>query len=230
MRRGSGTLEAAPAVEEVFSTPPQTDEGEALVVWLHGLGDTGKGWASTAPALQQMGLPMLGFLFPTAPLRAFGEGDLRHSWFDVATLDQDEISRSSGPPAGLLDSVSYVLSLVESYVQRGMHPRRIFLAGYSQGGAVALAAALRAPRRLGGVLMLSSWVAEPLPTSFKDVPVHMFHGAEDPVVPLAGAQLCRAKLEAAGLRTTFQAYPGMTSGVCDEEVGDLAQTFYEALH
>eukprot|EP00439_Symbiodinium_sp_Y106_P059063 s1630_g8.t1 len=114
-------------------------------------------------------------------------------------------------------------------VRRGIPPNRIFLVGYSQGGGLALAAALRAPRRLGGVLMLSSWVAEPLPDDFKDVPVHIFHGAEDPVVPLSTAQMGRVRLEAAGLRTTFRAYAGMTHGVCDEEVADLAQTFYESL-
>ncbi|CAE7611763.1 unnamed protein product [Symbiodinium natans] len=118
---------------------------------------------------------------------------------------------------------------VDPDVRRGIPPSRIFLVGYSQGGGLALAAALRAPRRLGGVLMLSSWVAEPLPDDFKDVPVHFFHGAEDPVVPLSTVQVGQARLEAAGLRTTLHAYAGMTHGVCDEEVADLAQTFYESL-
>ncbi|CAE7387391.1 LYPLA1 [Symbiodinium microadriaticum] len=214
--------------EEVLSTPPAQAEAEAVVIWLHGLGDTGQGWSTTAPALQQMGLPMLRFLFPTAPLRGIGSKGLRHSWYDVPTLDPDEISRQASPP-GLLESAGDVLGLVEPHVRRGIPPNRIFLVGYSQGGGLALAAALRAPRRLGGVLMLSSWVAEPLPDDFKDVPVHIFHGAEDPVVPLSTAQMGRARLEAAGLRTTFRAYAGMTHGVCDEEVADLAQTFYESL-
>lgn len=162
-------------------------------------------------------LPMLHFLFPTAPLRGVGSKGLKPSWYDVPTLDPDQIARQP-TPEGLVDGVDYVLGLIEPYVRRGIPPSRIFLVGYSQGGGLALAAALRAPRTLGGVLMLSSWVAEPLPLEFQDVPVHIFHGAEDPVVPLSTAQLCRQRLEAVGLRTSFHAYPGMSHGVCDEEI------------
>ncbi|CAJ1365803.1 unnamed protein product [Effrenium voratum] len=227
-RQRAARASAGYGAGEVFSAPALTEDGEALVVWLHGLGDTGQGWSTTAPALQQMGLPMLHFLFPTAPTRGVGSKGMKPSWYDVPTLDPDQIARQP-PPEGLLDGVDYVLDLIEPHVRRGIPPQRVFLAGYSQGGGLALAAALRAPRKLGGVLMLSSWVAEPLPSEFKEVPVHIFHGAEDPVVPLRTAQLCRGQLETAGLRTTFRAYPGMTHGVCDEEVAHLAQTFYESL-
>eukprot|EP00439_Symbiodinium_sp_Y106_P062174 s1630_g9.t1 len=120
----------AAVAEEVLSTPPAQAEGEAVVIWLHGLGDTGQGWSTTAPALQQMGLPMLRFLFPTAPLRGsrmcgllntrqftvgIGSKGLRHSWYDVPTLDPDEISRQSSPPSGLLESAGDVLGLVEPH-------------------------------------------------------------------------------------------------------------------
>ncbi|CAE7039874.1 unnamed protein product [Symbiodinium sp. CCMP2592] len=104
----------AAVAEEVLSTPPAQAEGEAVVIWLHGLGDTGQGWSTTAPALQQMGLPMLRFVFPTAPLRGIGSKGLRHSWYDVPTLDPDEISRQSSPP-GLLESAGDVLGLVEPH-------------------------------------------------------------------------------------------------------------------
>eukprot|EP00434_Breviolum_minutum_P000987 symbB.v1.2.000864.t1/scaffold38.1/size396883/4 len=73
--------------------------------------------------------------------------------------------------------------------------------------------------------MLSSWVAEPLPSEFQEVPtVHLFHGAEDPVVPISTAQLGCQRLEAVGLRTSFRAYPGMSHGVCDEEEGKPWET------
>eukprot|EP00439_Symbiodinium_sp_Y106_P063557 s1630_g9.t2 len=101
----------AAVAEEVLSTPPAQAEGEAVVIWLHGLGDTGQGWSTTAPALQQMGLPMLRFLFPTAPLR----GVLCAGMYDVPTLDPDEISRQSSPPSGLLESAGDVLGLVEPH-------------------------------------------------------------------------------------------------------------------
>ncbi|CAK9018857.1 Probable carboxylesterase Os04g0669600 [Durusdinium trenchii] len=215
------------AAGEVIEVPPLTTEDEAIVVWLHGFGDTGQRWAGCVPALQQMGLPMLRFLFPTAPLTGVGSKELRTSWFDLSTLDLTERRRQT--PEQLLEGVDYVLHLVEPHVRRGISPGRVFLVGYSQGGGLALASALRAPRKIGGVLMLSSWVAEPLPSDFQDVPVHFFHGAEDPVVTLSGAKDDRQWLESRGLRTTFHAYPGMSHGVCDEEVADIAQTFYEAL-
>eukprot|EP00434_Breviolum_minutum_P000988 symbB.v1.2.000865.t1/scaffold38.1/size396883/5 len=100
---------------EVYEVPPLMEEGEAIVVWLHGVGDTGKGWSDSAPALQQMGLPMLRFLFPTAPLRGVGSKGLKPSWYDVPTLDPDQIARQP-TPEGLLDGVDYVLGLVEPHV------------------------------------------------------------------------------------------------------------------
>jgi len=216
-------------VEPLSSSP--SDGGEAVAVWLHGLGDTGQGWSSTAPALQRMGLPMLRFLFPTAPIRDTMTGSRGPcpSWYDVASLDPDVISREEGSPPGLVESAQSVLDLVEPYVRRGVPPSRIFFIGYSQGGGVALAAALRAPRPVGGALLLSSWVAEPVVPAEHAVAAHVFHGAEDPVVPLAAAKRGCDILQAAGLKTSFHAYRGMAHSVCDEEVGDIARTLYEAL-
>jgi len=235
-RRGRGRRRclrgraAASAFGEVFEAEPVAEESQALIVWLHGLGDTGKGWSDTAPALQQMGLPELRFLFPTAPVRDVGSRGPSPSWYDVVSLNPDDIAQQDSSPAGLAEAAEEVLNLVEPHVRRGLPPGRVFLAGYSQGGGLALAAALRAPRPLGGVLMLSSWVAEPLPSDFTPVPVHLFHGAEDNVVPASTAQRCRAALEELGLEVSLRVYPGMTHGVCDQEVGDIAQTLYEALH
>eukprot|EP00933_Yihiella_yeosuensis_P071271 TRINITY_DN79474_c0_g1_i1.p1 TRINITY_DN79474_c0_g1~~TRINITY_DN79474_c0_g1_i1.p1 ORF type:complete len:298 (-),score=35.18 TRINITY_DN79474_c0_g1_i1:42-935(-) len=232
-RRSRGSLSRVSrkcSFGEVYEAEPLTTEGEAVVVWLHGLGDTGLGWSETAPLLQQMGLPMLRFIFPTAPARSMGsDKEPTQSWYDVPTLDQDEIARGN-PPPGLVDSVEYVLDLIETHVQRGIPPERILIVGYSQGGGLALATALRAAYRFGGVLMLSSWVAEPLPDQIKDVPVHIFHGEEDPVVSIRAAKQGSAQLRSVGLRTTFQSYPGFSHGVNDEEVHDIARTLYQSLH
>lgn len=230
---------------EVFSAaalmPPSRPAEEALAVWLHGLGDSGEAWSRTAPALQRLGLPMLQFIFPTAPLRDTSTPGRRGppestSWFHVDSLDPDSIAEQDGPPEGLLESVEHVLDLVEPHVRRGVPPSRIFLVGYSQGGAAALAAAMRAPRPLGGVLLLSSWLAEPLPPEDVErrrasgTPVHFFHGEVDPVVPLDAARQCCSTVEsAAGAATTFHQYPGMAHSVCDEEVRDIAETIYAAL-
>jgi len=207
-------------------------EKEALVVWLHGFGDTGQAWSETAPALQRMGMPNLRFVIPTAPIRDTGVGSRgpTTSWYDVLSLDPDAIQQQHGPPDGLEDNVQYILDLVEPHVRRGVHPSRVFLVGFSQGGGLALAAALRAPRPLGGVLMLSSWIAEPMPAQIPiSTPVHLFHGAGDAVVPANAAQVCQAVLSSAGLQASLRIYEEMANGVCDREVGDIAQTLYEAL-
>jgi len=86
---------------ELFQVPPLTEDREALIVWLHGLGDTGMGWSNTAPALQQMGLPFLRLLFPTAPIRDAGGKGPCPSWFEVSTLDADAIAQMSTSPVGL---------------------------------------------------------------------------------------------------------------------------------
>lgn len=216
-------------MDPLVDVPPSE---EAVVVWLHGFGDTGRGWASTAPALQRVGLPMLRFVFPTAAVRDSHTGSQGPcpSWYDVESLDPEVIARQEHCPAGLLENSQYVLDLVEPHVRRGVPPKRVFLVGYSQGGGVALAAALRAPRQVGGALLLSSWVAEAVEPRSDPVRVHVFHGMEDPVVPVEAARRGCDTLQAAGLRTSFKAYPGMTHGLCDEEVGDIAQALYEALH
>eukprot|EP00913_Durusdinium_trenchii_P028254 g26485.t1 len=121
------------AAGEVIEVPPLTTEDEAIVVWLHGFGDTGQRWAGCVPALQQMGLPMLRFLFPTAPLTGPARGErkllvakshhqaqskeLRTSWFDLSTLDLTERRRQT--PEQLLEGVDYVLHLVEPHALLG---------------------------------------------------------------------------------------------------------------
>jgi len=215
---------------EVYAAAPLSTDGEALVVWLHGLGDTGLGWSNTAPALQRMGLPMLHFLFPTAPIRDAGTSrGPCPSWFDVPSLNPDDIAQLDESPAGLLDSVQLVLDLIEPHVRRGVPPSRVILVGYSQGGGLALATALRAPRKVGGVLMLSSWVAEPLPSACPSLDVHLFHGTADPVVPVASSKIGEGMLSAVGMRTTFHMFDGMGHTVCDQEVEEIAQTLYSVL-
>eukprot|EP00445_Apocalathium_hangoei_P035819 CAMPEP_0203949042 /NCGR_PEP_ID=MMETSP0359-20131031/83545_1 /ASSEMBLY_ACC=CAM_ASM_000338 /TAXON_ID=268821 /ORGANISM="Scrippsiella Hangoei, Strain SHTV-5" /LENGTH=331 /DNA_ID=CAMNT_0050880825 /DNA_START=26 /DNA_END=1021 /DNA_ORIENTATION=+ len=234
-------VESAEDSDEVFGEPGQlfdvpalSKDKPALVVWLHGLGDTGKGWSDTAPALHAMGLPFLHFLFPTAPLRSSANGSGGQgptpSWYEVETLDSDAIAAMPSPPRGLEEAAQYVLDLVEPYIRRGLDPSRVILAGYSQGAGLALAAACRAPRPLGGVLMLSGWVAEPLENRRPTCPVWMFHGGLDPVIPLATARCCFGMLQNTGARTSFYSYPGLKHGVADEEVTDIAQTLYEALY
>lgn len=219
---------------KLYEIPPTSllGEKEALVIWLHGFGDTGQAWSETAPALQRMGMPNLRFVIPTAPVRDTGVGSRgpTTSWYDVLSLDPDAIQQQPGPPDGLEESVQYILDLVQPHVRRGVHPSRVFLVGFSQGGGLALAAALRAPRPLGGVLMLSSWIAEPMPAQFSTaIPVHLFHGAGDAVVPANAARVCHALLNRTGLQASLRVYEEMANGVCDREVGDISQTLYDAL-
>jgi len=196
---------------------------DATVIWLHGLGDTGRGWADTAEALQPV-LTKTLFLYPTAPTQPVTchRGKSMPSWFDIASLDHTLF----GPdPPGLLESSKYVQGLIHSQLDAGIAPERIVLVGFSQGGAVALDAALHCRLRLGGVLMLSSFVASSLTTRSTLVEssprVDFFHGEADSLVPISWAREGRLELEQAGLKTSFRSYPRLQHAACLEEMDDV---------
>lgn len=202
---------------------------DASVIWLHGLGDTGQGWADTAQALQPV-LPTTLFLYPTAPTQPVtcNGGQSMPSWFDVASLDHTLFERN---PPGLAKSSSYVQGLVQKQLDAGIAPERIVLVGFSQGGAVALDAALHGQVRLGGVLMLSSFLASTLkPTNrsgtvVKCSPrVDFFHGKADALVPISWAREGCMELEQAGMKTSFRSYSRLQHAACLEEMDDVMST------
>ena len=204
-----------PAIE-IETAPDPT----ATVIWMHGLGDDGTGWSQVVPAL---GLPAslaVRFLFPHAPTMpvSINNGYVMRAWYDVR--DADLHARADLP--GTRRSQAQVEALVDRERERGVADGRIVLAGFSQGGAIALYAGLRHPTRLAGIVALSTYLidapalaAEASPAN-RDVPIFMAHGTFDPVVRLAWAEASRAALVADGWSVEWHTYPMEHSAVLEE--------------
>jgi phospholipase/carboxylesterase len=204
-----------PAIE-IETAPDPT----ASVIWLHGLGDDGTGWSEVVPAL---GLPAslrVRFLFPHAPMMpvTLNNGYVMRAWYDVREADLH--ARADLP--GTRRSQAQVEALVDRERARGVADARIVLAGFSQGGAVALYAGLRHPARLAGIVALSTYLidgpalaAEASPAN-RDLPIFMAHGTFDPVVRLAWAETSREALVAGGWPVEWHTYPMEHSAVVEE--------------
>lgn len=199
-------------------------EPDAAVIWLHGLGADGYDFEPVVPELRLPPHLRLRFVFPHAPVRpvTINMGMPMRAWYDILQMGggrEDE--------AGIRASQAQVQSLVEREKSRGVAPQRIVLAGFSQGGAIALQAGLRHAERLGGILALSTYLplagslaAERSPAN-RDTPVFMAHGMQDPMIALARARESRAALEALGYAVEWKEY-AMAHSVCGEEIVDIA--------
>lgn len=214
------------------TAPPQGVEittGEApefSVIWLHGLGADGHDFVPVVPQLNLGSQPAVRFVFPHAPVIpvTLNGGMPMRAWYDIRSIsnrrDQDE--------KGILRAGEMVLAMIAREEARGVAPSRIVLAGFSQGGAVALYAALRFPHRLAGLIALSSYLLFPerlateVSAANRDLPVFLGHGTMDPVVPFAMGQASRAELQALGYPLTWREYV-MPHSVCMEEITDIGQ-------
>ena len=201
------------------------------VIWLHGLGADGNDFV---PIVQELALPPLGirFVFPHAPMRAvtINGGFVMRAWYDIASQD---IARKEDE-AGLRQSQNMVEELIAKEVARGVPVNRIVLAGFSQGGVIALQAALRQPRQLAGVMSLSAYLplADTLDkernTASQNIPVFLGHGTQDNVVPLALGSASRDRLIKLGYDVDWHQYP-MAHSVCAEELKDISAWFLRTL-
>jgi phospholipase/carboxylesterase len=192
------------------------------VLWLHGLGADGHDFE---PIVPELGLSVpVRFVFPHAPVRSvtINGGMAMRAWYDILGFDR----RAREDAAGIRASAAAVTELVDREIERGMSSDRIVLAGFSQGGAIALHTALREPRPLAGVLALSTYL--PLAATLASersaanarLPLFMAHGTNDGVLPLQLAETSRGALEALGYAVEWHAYP-MAHSICQEEVGAI---------
>jgi phospholipase/carboxylesterase len=193
----------------------------ASVIWLHGLGADGNDFV---PIVAELALPSgmpTRFVFPHAPLRAvsINNGMRMRAWYDITGAD---LSRRADM-AGVRQSQAQLEALIEREGERGIRPERIVLAGFSQGGAIALYTGLRHTERLAGIMALSTYLIAPdrlaaeASGANRAVPIFMAHGSADPVVRLDWAQASRSALEAAGYAVEWHGY-AMQHSVCMEEV------------
>lgn len=198
------------------------------VILLHGLGDTGEGWAPVGPQLR---LPHIKFIYPTAPTRPItvNMGMRMPGWFDITHLDQTGLlNMMKGrpfDPEGVAAAVSHVRTLIEQEVAAGIPLSRIVVGGFSQGGHVAYKAALTHPQPLAGCIALSTWLEPSLkdvPPANLQLPLFVGHGSVDNLIPPVIATTTQEVLEGMGCTNIeFHMYTGMGHSSCPQELQDV---------
>lgn len=181
------------------------------VVWLHGLGADGHDFEPIVPQLRWAARRPVRFIFPHAPQRpvTINSGMPMRAWYDILGL---EIDRNQDE-AGIIASLAAVDALLDEQISAGIPSQRLLLAGFSQGGAIALRCALARPQALAGVIALSTYLLGApglsgwLSPAARSTPVFMGHGTEDPIVPVALGEASARHLEAAGIKTSWRTWP-----------------------
>ena len=214
------TQEVLQAIELQTSPSPA-----ASVIWLHGLGADGYDFVPVVRELELLKTPAARYVFPHAPTRAvtINGGYVMRAWYDI--LGNDLVRRED--EQGIRESQQQVEALIAREVERGTPRSRIVLAGFSQGGAIALQTGLRQREPLAALLALSTYL--PLAAAFdaeredasRSVPIFMAHGRSDPVIPLARATTSRDQLKAAGYSVEWHEYE-MPHSVCEDEIRAIA--------
>lgn len=196
----------------------------ASVIWLHGLGADGHDFEALVPQLDLPAEANVRFVFPHAPYRpvTINGGQVMRAWYDVLSMSFGEAQDEQG----IRQSARQIEMLIERETGRGIPAGRIILAGFSQGGAIALHTGLRFAPQLGGILALSTYlpladsVTGEMPDANRTLSVMMMHGSEDPVIPLALGERSRRHLEALGIDIDLRTYP-MAHALCAEQVRDI---------
>jgi phospholipase/carboxylesterase len=210
---------------ELETTPNPT----AAVIWMHGLGADGNDFVSIVNELDLTGAPGIRFIFPHAPTRpvTINNGYVMRAWYDIAFGDLEGKTRKADEK-GVRESQAQIGQLIARENSRGIAAAKIVLAGFSQGGAIALHTGLRYPQQLAGVMALStylpladSFASEAAPANAK-TSVFMAHGTHDPVVPYAMGSDSHELLQKAGYAVQWHEYP-MQHSVCLEEVNDIGR-------
>lgn len=199
------------------------------VIWLHGLGADGNDFVPIVRELLRPGWPAIRFVFPHAPVRpvTINNGVRMRAWYDIRDLGWDGTA-DRADAEGVAASVAQAEALVAREARRGIPTSRVLLAGFSQGGAIALSAALRRTEPLAGIVALSTYL--PLAAQLEEdaapgaqcQPVFMAHGTHDPVVPIAAGERSAARLRALGFDVQWHAYP-MQHQVCPPQLQDLSR-------
>ena len=205
----------------------QIETGEsptAAVIWLHGLGASGHDFE---PVVPELGLPedtAVRFIFPHAPNLpvTINGGMSMPAWYDIKAMDIDRVVDTEQ----LRASADAVAKLVEQQKHKGTPPERIIIAGFSQGGAVAYELGLSYPERFGGVLALSTYFATAdtvqRSEANADVPISVYHGTFDPMVPESLGVRSVETLKGMGYDPSYQTFP-MEHSVCLEEIQDIGR-------
>lgn len=193
----------------------------ASVIWLHGLGADGYDFEGVVPMLGLPPAAALRFVFPHAPVQpvTINGGMHMRAWYDIVGIGPEYPQDD----AGIRVSEQRLGNWIEAEADRGVDASRVVLAGFSQGGAVALHTGLRYPQPLAGIIALSTYLplaerlADEAHPANRSVPILMVHGEQDPVVPMVFAEASRRRLEQNGYAVQWQTYP-MPHTICSDEL------------
>jgi phospholipase/carboxylesterase len=198
----------------------------AAVIWLHGLGADGFDFV---PIVDELRLPAtlpVRFIFPHAAPRpvTINNGYVMRAWYDIKGFGPERAEDD----AGIRESEGVVKRYIEQEIAQGIPASKIVIAGFSQGGAIALQTGLRYQQRLAGVMALSTYL--PLGASLateaaaanRDVPILMCHGVHDPIVPAQMGEASRDAMQGLGYCIEWHTYP-MEHSVCMEEVVEISK-------
>jgi len=214
------SAEILPSIELATGAPP-----DAAVIWLHGLGADGNDFVPIVEAMRLPSTLAMRFVFPHAPVRpvTINAGMPMRAWYDIAAANLAE----RADVAGVRASQRQLEALIARERGRGIAARRIVVAGFSQGGAIALYTGLRHAERLAAIVALSSYLvraddlAAEASAANRDVPIFMAHGTADPVVRPEWGEASRQALVAAGYTVEWHSYP-MPHAVVWEEIEAIA--------
>lgn len=207
--------------ETVEVTTGENPQGS--VIWLHGLGADGHDFEPIVPELRLATNLSLRFIFPHAPVQrvTINGGMAMRSWYDIVSFD----SEGRADRAGVLASSDLLEGLIAREIERGVAPQKIVVAGFSQGGAVAIHTALQTEHPIAGLMALSTYMALPedaaSAVSRKDLPIFMAHGSFDPVLRMEWGRSSADRLIEAGYAVDWHEYP-MAHAVCPQEIADIS--------
>ena len=210
-----------------------TDKTEFTVIWMHGLGADGNDFVPIIPELKLPASLGVKFIFPHAPVRpiTLNNGYEMPAWFDMFSLDRADNANEDD----ILISVGWINTIIENEIANGTPPEKILLAGFSQGGVIALQAGLRYPKKLAGIMALSTYM--PFDDNLlanenigKQAGLSIFaaHGMDDPVIPLMSWKDYVPKLEAKGFNVESHSYK-MEHSVSLEEINDISAWLQKVL-
>jgi len=199
-----------------------TSKHEATVIFLHGLGDTGHGWAAGFEAIKEANIK---YIFPTAPVQpvSLNGGMPMPSWFNIFSLD----SSDQQDDVGIKKAAADLAGLIEKEISPSIPSSKIIIGGFSQGGAVALYAAAHTSIPLGGIIGLSCWLPlhkemESVTLAHKDTPLLQCHGDLDPMVSFCFGEMSHKLLVNKGMTNcSFKKYEGMSHGSSQMEMLDI---------
>jgi len=208
---------------------PQTT-ANASVIWLHGLGADGHDFEPIAKELDLPDSLAIRFIFPHAPSMpvTINNGMVMPAWYDILAMAIDETVDIKG----IRVSAEKINQLIEREITRGIPSDRIIVAGFSQGGAVAYECALSYPKKLGGLLALSTYYATYNDIQYspvnQDIPIHICHGTGDEIVPEVLGQRAIKRLKDKAYSPTYTSYP-MQHNVCIEEIDEISMWLQKVL-